>query len=661
MLALIFSSRWFWFSVLASIILTLVLPSIRRIGPAEVGLVIKRFSRKRLNNGDLIAFNGEAGYQADLLMPGLRWCFWMLYKVQKWPWVQVPAGQIGVVISQVGSLLAIGAKSGIYKPIFGNFSDVRAFVDNGGEKGVQRPVISPGNAVPIHPVAFLVITKNRVYGMPISSEYDRMSGGELTPASFGLQSQDLELTVIKPKRDEDSGEFIDMIGMVTALEGPPLLAGDIACRLNGFEEMYCLEEAGQSDAEIINVLLNNQNELHNNYQDYQAFLDHGGRVGLQHDPLLYGAFALNPFLIRVTLVPMLVIKQGEAAVIKAYVGQAPKNATGADFTHGFLVHPGHRGVWREPLRTGKVPLNPQCYQAEIVPTSILMLNLSETCSNTHDLDRELKPITAKSRDGFTFRLDVQVQIQISDVSAPRVISTVKTMQNFVEEILQAMVGNYFREKLQSQPAVYFVENRQAIQEEALRHVSEQLTKYSVQTLGVYIQDVVLQEELVNVLTSREIANQQVMTFSMQRAAQEERVAMESAKGKADMQAELAKSSVGVEIAKNIADAKQAEGNGAAAFIRSTGEAEADKVKALGVARAAGYEAQVKALGQNATALINTVQAAAEGHLTLMPNVLVAGSSLDGLAGSLMEFLKPKESTSSDQTPASPRVIDGGAK
>ena len=79
----------------------LILPSFRVIGPTEVGLVMKRFSFKKLSEDSPVAFNGEAGYQADLLMPGLRWKLWILYSVDKFPWVQVPAGEIGVVISQL--------------------------------------------------------------------------------------------------------------------------------------------------------------------------------------------------------------------------------------------------------------------------------------------------------------------------------------------------------------------------------------------------------------------------------------------------------------------------------------------------------------------------------------------------------------------------------
>jgi hypothetical protein len=74
-------------------------------------------------------------------------------------------------------------------------------------------------------------------------------------------------------------------------------------------------------------LLGSKNNLHNNYQDFQAFLDHGGHIGLQHDPLLYGAYALNPFLVSVEMVPMLMVKQGQVAVIKAYVGLATQDTS----------------------------------------------------------------------------------------------------------------------------------------------------------------------------------------------------------------------------------------------------------------------------------------------------------------------------------------------
>ena len=132
--------------VAAVLVLAVVLMSVHRIGPAEVGLVTKKLGLKKLHDDNPIAFHGEAGYQAELLMPGLRFRFWPVFSVSRFPWVQVPAGETGVVIAQVGRPLPIGNKSAVYKPEFGNFSDVAAFIASGGEKGVQRPVLATRHA-----------------------------------------------------------------------------------------------------------------------------------------------------------------------------------------------------------------------------------------------------------------------------------------------------------------------------------------------------------------------------------------------------------------------------------------------------------------------------------------------------------------------------------
>ena len=138
--------------VLLAIVFVFVLASTRYIGPTEVGLVIKRVGKK-LPADEPIAFKGEAGYQWELLMPGLRMKLWPIYSIAKYPWVQIPAGEIGVVVAQVGTPLPIGAKSAVYKPEFGAFQDLKNFIAAGGQKGVQRPVLPPGSLSPYHPVA----------------------------------------------------------------------------------------------------------------------------------------------------------------------------------------------------------------------------------------------------------------------------------------------------------------------------------------------------------------------------------------------------------------------------------------------------------------------------------------------------------------------------
>jgi regulator of protease activity HflC (stomatin/prohibitin superfamily) len=653
---------WILITIIAAVILWVAWRSFWTIGPTEVGLVRKRFSWKELDDAGPVAFHGEAGYQAELLRPGLRFKLWPVYTVTRSPMVQIPAGQIGVVVAQVGDSLPIGAKSAIYKPEFGNFENVAAFCQSGGQKGVQRSVLPPGTVAPIHPVGFLIITKNRVYGVPVAEEYARLTGkgGSLGPQSFGLQPEQLDVVRIAPRKFEDQdgkGRIVDMIGIVTTLEGVPLPKGAIANRLGDFSDITELEgQATTKDSELVEAILSVKNEVHNNYQDFQTFLERGGRIGLQHDPLLYGAYNLNPFLVSVEMVPMLVINQGEVAVVKAYVGLATEDTSGVEFKFGSLVRPGHRGIWQEPLRTGKYAINPRCYSVEIVPTFILTLNWADASSTAHNLDKDLKQIVAKSKEGFVFNIDLQVQIHVPDTEAPKVISIVGTMFNLVNEVLQAAVGNHFRDKLQSMPAIDFIEKRQDVQQQAQDHIAEKLQEYKVETRGVYIQDVMFPSQLVEVLTAREVANQQKATFDAEKLAQDKRLDLEASRGKADMQSELAKSTVGIDIAKNKASAVQAEADGESYRLEKVGRASAVRTEAEGLAVAKGLEAQQNAIGKDQTAVVNVAKALTVGTQRFMPENLAltigadgSGLSLNALTPLLMRFLQTARDVPAPQT------------
>ena len=112
----------------------------------------------------------------------------------------------------------------------------------------------------------------------------------------------------------------------------------------------------------------------------------------------------------------------------------------------------------------------------------------------------------------------------------------------------------------------------------------------METKGVYIQNVHFPQELVEVLTKREIANQEKATYEEMQRAQTSRIEMEKAKGTADMQGQLASAQVNVEIEQNRASARQAEAQGEAAYVELTGKAEATRVEAIGLANAAATEA-----------------------------------------------------------------------
>ncbi len=82
-----------------------------------------------------------------------------------------------------------------------------------------------------------------------------------------------------------------------------------------------------------------------------------------------------------------------------------------------------------------------------MPTAILKLDWAAKVTGAHGLDKNLQPIVAKSDEGFVFKIDLQVLIHVPDTKAPKVISMVGTMKNLVDDVLQAAVGNLFRDKL----------------------------------------------------------------------------------------------------------------------------------------------------------------------------------------------------------------------
>jgi hypothetical protein len=87
-------------------------------------------------------------------------------------------------------------------------------------------------------------------------------------------------------------------------------------------------------------------------------------------------------------------------------------------------------------------------------------------------------------------------------------------------------------------------------------------------------------------------------------------------------------------------ARKKQADGEATYIAETGRAKGAEVEAVGLARAKGFEAQVRALGQGPTAVINVTTALAERGIKIMPEILAlgGGGTLEGVGATLMKFL-----------------------
>ncbi len=118
------------------------------IGEDATGLVTKKFvlfgAIKDLPEGRIIATKGEAGYQAQMLPPGLHFWYWpWQYSIEKIGFTVIPEGKMGLVEARDGQPLDSGHITA--KSIECNrFQDAVLFLENKGQKGPQRSYLTPG-------------------------------------------------------------------------------------------------------------------------------------------------------------------------------------------------------------------------------------------------------------------------------------------------------------------------------------------------------------------------------------------------------------------------------------------------------------------------------------------------------------------------------------
>jgi uncharacterized membrane protein YqiK len=141
-------------------------------------------------------------------------------------------------------------------------------------------------------------------------------------------------------------------------------------------------------------------------------------------------------------------------------------------------------------------------KVELVPTTNIVLNWANR-SESHHYDAGLDSVTVRSRDGFSFELDVAAIIHIGMKNAPRVISRVGSMQNLVDHVLQPTVGNYFRNSAQEVTVLEFLSARSARQRAAYLHIRAAVAAYDVDCIDALIGDITAPGELMKTQTDQD--------------------------------------------------------------------------------------------------------------------------------------------------------------
>ncbi len=422
------------------------------------------------------------------------------------------------------------------------------------------------------------------------------------------------------------------IGIVTTYDGEPLQAGEIAAREGVIQ--------------------------HSSFQNADEFLTKGGKRGLQEEVLRPSTYFINSMFAKVEQVPQTLVPIGTVGVITKYIGDAPVDVSGTEFTHGIIVSNGQKGVQKIPLSPNLYPLNTKICAIEIVPTTNIVLNWATAKNESHQLDSHLNTITARTKDGFAINLDVSQIINIAHDEAPKVIARFGTLKNLISQVLEPTIGNYFRNAVQNAMALQFITEREQRQNDAKEYMVKILAQYNVVGVDTLIGDIVPPDALLEPIRQKHIADQQKLMFIQQQQAEESRKDLENAKAEANIQGDVIRSARSIVISKNNADSIIEAQKGASKALELKSEAEAAAEKNVGFAKAevterqgqavaSAYEAQVKAMGQSGFTSLMVAEKLSSGNLQLVPQIM-GGNSSDSMIGLLalkalgVELEQPKK-------------------
>jgi len=598
-----------WLGGIAIVLFLLCLPrllGIIYIPHTQVGIIEKIWSGKgSLREGQIIARNNEAGFQAKFLRGGIHFGLYpWQYRIHKEPLVVVAEGKMAYVYARDGVPLEPIQTLG--RNVESNhFQEALDFLERDGQRGRQRGILREG-VYAINLALFVVITEERVFSGPVHESTDRYESWKaqlaalraFDPVVIGSGSVNRFRADVgdtsaseagsRPSLAAASPDFnpnVDTIGVVSIQDGPTIGSGEIIA-----PEVKPV--AGKD---------------HNYFQDPEAFLQLGGKRGKQLQVLTDGTFFINRWFGTVEIKAKTLIPIGYVGVVVSYHGAAGDDTTGESFRYGEQVETGHRGVWRSALTPGKYALNPYAVKVELVPTINFVLRWISGQTEAHHYDEDLTSIDLITADGYEPRLPLSLVLHIDYQKAPSVVQRFGDVKRLITQTLDPILTAYFRDVAQTSHMLDLLTKREEIQKRATTELGERFKLYDINVVAVLIgrpesraivagqTDPI--ETLFDQLRMRRLADEQRATFAKQEEAAKQQVALNQAKAKAERQTELTQSAIAVEIAANRGHAQFAEAEqlakkqvalaeGEARSKELIGKGESSRIAQVGLAEAA---------------------------------------------------------------------------
>lgn len=591
-------------------ILFLWLLGFRIIPNDKVGIIEKRWSFSGSLNSEIIALNKEAGFQPNVIRGGIHFLTPIMFKVHIVPLVTIPQGEIAYVFARDGEALPGTQTLGRVVIESDHFQNVRGFIENKGQKGIQRTIIREGTYA-FNLAQFVIISKARIHALTLEQ-------GERTTIEKMSEKinerQGFDPIIIKG--------VDDLVGIVTVHDGPSLPQDHIVAQTVGDDR-------------------NDTENYHNNFQDIEKFLKAGGFRGRQYQVLSEGTYFINRMFATVELIPKTIIPVGFVGVVISYTGEKGIDSSGDDYKHGELVDKGYRGVWQETLSPGKYAFNTYAGTIVQVPTTNIILKWISNEEGDHLYDSNLKEVSLITKDAFEPSLPLSVVLHIDYRKAPFVIQRFGDIKMLVDQTLDPMVSAYFKNIGQSKTLIELLQERSEIQDIAAEQMQEKFARYNIDLEEVLIgtpsasnKDNKI-EVILSQLRDRQVAMEQIETFSQQEKAAIKERELNEALSKAEQQKHLTQSEINIRIQENAGKAEYQKSLHEAEKIKAIGIAEADREAKLGIGKAVAIGEQVKAYGGPKYQVLQDIvekytKAIESGKIQIVPNTLVSmGQDKDG--------------------------------
>ncbi len=592
---------------------------LRVIKSNEVAVVEKWWSPKGSLKNSIIAVNGEAGYQPNLLRGGMHFKSALMYKIHKYPLLTVSQGEIAYVFARDGIPLNPEQTLGKVIPEAINFQDVEGFIRNGGQRGPQRGILREGTYA-INLAQFIVVTTNGIKSIASGTrEINEIQSLENVLKARSAFNPVVIMSTGAPKVSIGQiADSTDLIGIVTVHDGPSLPKNEIIA-----------PEIGNG---------------HASFQDPEKFLADGGCRGKQLQVLTDGTYYINRLFATVEFRPKTIVPIGYVGVITSFYGKQGRDTTGDEYGHGQLVEAGCKGVLADPLMPGKYAFNTDAGAISLVPTTNIILKWKRDDTGGQKYDADLAEVDIITKDAFEPELPLSVVMHIDYKEAPWVIQRFGDLQKLVNQSLDPLVSAYFKDIAQTKTLIELIQERSSIRERAVVEMRDKFANYNLNLEEVLIGTPIAAtgdakiENILTQLRERQIAEEQKITYNKQKEAAETEKSLKEAQAVALTQTALTQSKIAIEVAANEGEAiaKKAEqeankivsiAKADAERVKLEGNAEAEKEAAVGTAKATAIEKQVEAYGGASYRLTQEIadklsEAIRDSKNAIVPNTVV---------------------------------------